>query len=134
MVLSLEAAARALQPGSRAFLATGRGSLEAFQDCGEVDLTVRVIDDLPGPFPLAKGQFLPGRPPFSENDECQTLKRLAIDTLVVRNSGGAGGTEKIRAAEALGLRIIVVERPKLAEAERVETVEDAEIWVRARCR
>ena len=103
VVPDLAAAAKAVVPGARAFLATGRGSLRFFADRRDVFFVVRVIDENPSRFPLAKGHFLASRPPFSVEEEVATLSDHRIDTLVVRNSGGTGGTEKLRAAETLGL-------------------------------
>lgn len=134
-VADFEAAARALLPGERVFLATGRGALEPFRERADVAFVVRVIDEAPGAFPLPNGRFLPGRPPFTVSEECETLEALGIDTLVLRNSGGTGGIEKLEAADRLGLRIVLVARPPMPEVaagDRVETVEAALAEMRGR--
>lgn len=125
----LAAAASALPTGATVFLSTGRGSLAAFADRDDVTFIARVIDDLPGPFPLPKGRFQIGKPPFSVQEEVATLNDAKIDVLVSRNSGGTGGIEKILAAEHLGLKIFMVKRPSMPQGNRVETVDDALAWL-----
>ena len=125
VVPDFQAAADALCKGAHVFLATGRASLDHFSDRDDVKFTARVIDHTDDAFPLPDGQFLVSRPPFSVQDEMATLKRLGVSSLVVRNSGGTGGIEKVIAAEQLGLEIIMIARPSMPKARRVETVQEA---------
>lgn len=118
----LDAAAGMLPPGAHVFLATGRMSLSAFAARSDVSFTVRVIDKKPDPFPLAQGRFLVSHPPFTVPQEIATLGNMKVDVLVSRNSGGTGGAEKLEAAKQLGIPVIMVERPDLPRAPRVETV------------
>ena len=121
----MKGAADLLKPASRTFLATGRGSLEYFRSRNDVWFLARVIDDMPGPFPMQNGRFLVSKPPFSVEQEIKTLQDNEIDTLVVRNSGGVGGYEKVEAANRLGLTIVMVKRPETPDANRVESSEAA---------
>ena len=125
VVPDLGAAATVLKPNERSFLATGRGSLKAFLKRTDVWFLVRVVDDTPEAFPLAQGGFLVSQPPFTVEEEMETLRENGIETLVTRNSGGSGGYEKIEAAMKVGCRVVMVERPALGEADEVETVEGA---------
>ena len=129
MVSDLTAAADALATGTTAFLATGRGSVPNFQHRRDVDFVLRVIDDKPGQFPLARGRFLCSRPPFTVEQEIETLREHAIDVLVSRNAGGRGGTEKLDAAQSLGIPVIMAQLPELPCADRVETVDAAMDWL-----
>lgn len=129
VVSDLTAAAAALEPRSTAFLATGRASIAAFAGRGDVKCIVRVIDKTPQAFPLEQGYFLVSRPPFTVEEEVETLRELGAGTLVVRNSGGSGGIEKIRAAEKLCLRIIMISRPEIPDAPRVASVNEAMDWL-----
>ena len=126
---TLRAAAAALPAGARAFLATGRGSIADFQHRADVTFILRVMDEAPGPCPFVRGQFLVSQPPFTVAEEVQTLRQHRIDWLVTRNSGGQGGIEKLRAAAQLGINIIMTDRPELPAAARVETVDQAMIWL-----
>ena len=138
LVPDLAAAAAALPRGARVFLSTGRNSLQHFAGRDDVEFHARVIDDRPGPFPLARGGFLIGRPPFSVEEEAATLRAHRIDVLVSRNSGGTGGIEKLLAARTLGLDIVMVERPAIDGVDQndrpepvAETVAEALAWLNA---
>jgi len=96
-----------------------------FKSRPDVEFTTRVIDDTSDPFPLAKGRFLPSKPPFSVEEELETLQDLGVASLVARNSGGTGGIEKVIAAERLGVEVVMVERPVLPETLRSASVEEA---------
>ena len=131
MADDMDHAAQLLPAHARVFLATGRGSLASFKARGDVTFLARVLEDRPGDFPIKGGAFLVGKPPFSLQEERKTLKENEIDTLVSRNSGGTGGIEKVLAAQNLNLSVVMVKRPDLPDAPRVETVEDALAWVEA---
>jgi len=68
---------------------------------------------------------LPSKPPFSVEEELETLQDLGVASLVARNSGGTGGIEKVIAAERLGVEVVMVERPVLPETLRSASVEEA---------
>lgn len=111
-VPDLEAAALALPEGARAFAATGRGSLEAFQGRQDVFVILRVIDPPDAPFP-GNGQFEVARPPFSVAAERRRLQALGATHLVVKNAGGDPARTKLTAAAGLGLPIVIVARNPL---------------------
>ena len=129
-VADLSEAASVLAPGSKVFLATGRASLPAFASRDDVEFVARVIDDLPGDFPLAKGRFVVSHPPFTIEEEVETLKRLEVDTLISRNSGGTGGIEKLVAADRLELSVIMIKRPVYIGNLQVGSVGEALIYLR----
>lgn len=50
--------------------------------------------------------------PFSYNQNYNSFKEYDVKWLVTKNSGTAGGfAEKLQAADALGVRTIVIKRP-----------------------
>ena len=57
---------------------------------------------------------------------------LGIDWLVVKNAGGARSATKLTAARELGIRVAMINRPQLADAPVVQTVEEALEWVAMR--
>jgi precorrin-6A/cobalt-precorrin-6A reductase len=125
LVPDLATAAGTLSAGSHVFLATGRGSLEAFAARPDVEFTTRVIDETDAAFPLVQGRFLVSKPPFSVEDEVETLRDLGVSALVARNSGGTGGIEKVIAAGRLGIDVVMVARPQLPKAPRAASVQKA---------
>ena len=63
------------------------------------------------------------------------LREHAIDALVTKNSGGDMTRPKLDAAAALGVPVVMVDRPQLPEGvNTVSTVEEAAAWVRSKAR
>lgn len=125
-------AARHIPEGARVFLATGRRRLDAFAPMSEVTLFCRRTDGGEGPFPYPNGKYVLGRPPFSVPQEIGTFRRLKVDWLVARNSGGTASRAKLEAARELGIRVAMIRRPPQPPGPKVETVAEAMAWVRRR--
>lgn len=120
---------RLIPKGARVFVATGRQSLEHYAVLQDRHLMCRVIDPPSEPFPYPNGEWIVGRPPFSEADERATFERLKPDWLVVKNAGGGGGKTKLAAARALGIHVAMMTRPDApAGIERREQICDALEW------
>lgn len=115
--------------GATVFLATGPQRLEAFTGLEGRRVLCRRIDPAPGPFPYENGDWVVSRPPFSAEDETALFALLDVDVLATKDSGGEDGRAKLEAARALGLRVVLLDRPRLPEGARVvETVEEALNW------
>jgi precorrin-6A/cobalt-precorrin-6A reductase len=72
------------------------------------------------------------RGPYHYENELAVLREHRIDALVTKNSGGAMTRPKLDAAAALGVPVIMVDRPPLPEGvQTVATVDDAVAWVRS---
>jgi precorrin-6A/cobalt-precorrin-6A reductase len=125
-------AARHIPDGARVFLATGRRGLDSFAPMSGVTLFCRRTDGGEERFPFPNGQFVLGRPPFSVPQEIGTFRRLDIDWLVTRNSGGTASRAKLEAARELGIRVAMIRRPPQPPGPKVETVAEAMAWVRRR--
>lgn len=123
-----EDATRHIPEGAVVFLATGRQTLARFAGLAGRRLICRRIDPPEEPFPFAGGEYLVGRPPFSVADEVALFRRLAVDWLVVKNSGGAASATKLVAARELGLPVLMIRRPPRPAAPMVETVAAAVDW------
>lgn len=115
----------------RAFLTIGPGELAAFAGVRNVRFLVRLIQPPADPLPLNDYAVVVGRPPFPLEAERALLARERIDTLVTKQSGGP--TEaKLTAARALGLRVVIIDRPEKPAGPRVATVAEALDWLAAR--
>jgi precorrin-6A/cobalt-precorrin-6A reductase len=125
----MAAAARAAAGVAAVFLATGPRSVAAFAGFAGA-VWCRVIDPPDAAFPLPRGGWVVGRPPFTVAEEVALFRRLGIGALVARDSGAAGAEAKLAAARALGLPVILLRRPPPV-APRVATVQDAVAWVGA---
>ena len=116
----------------RAFLATGRGGLDAFVEPVGVELVVRAVDEPTG---LPSGTtVVRARGPFDLEAERALLLEHGIDVVVARNSGGTATSAKLVAARELGLPVVLVRSPPAPDGAVVTEVDDAVRWVLSRGR
>ena len=117
---------------SRIFLTTGRSGTAAFADV-DAWFLIRAVtapdaDTLP-----RRHQLVLSRGPYHYDDELALLREHHIDALVTKNSGGAMTRPKLDAAAALGVAVVMVDRPPLPAGVRaVSAVDDAVRWVSSR--
>ena len=126
------AAARALPAlGRRAFLTVGGRDLESFRQVEGVSFLVRSVESPAIALNAACFEVVLARGPFDLESECRLLESRAIDVVVSKNSGGAAAHAKLEAARALGLPVVMIERPAPPPGPRVETVAAAADWIAA---
>ncbi len=126
-------AAKAVQDNgfARVFLTTGRSGVEAFRDVDAWFLIRAVTAPNPQTLPR-RHELLLSRGPYSYDAEHALLVTHRIDCLVTKNSGGEMTRPKLDAAAALGVSVVMVNRPALPdEVIAVSTVDDAVAWVRS---
>lgn len=129
-VASLEDAAALLPQGARVFLAVGRQELATFAGRPDLRALVRTVDP-PGALPIA-AEVVVARGPFEVAAETRLLQSRRIAWIVSKNAGGTGAAAKLAAACALGIPVILVERPVLPPAETAAGVESALAWLAER--
>ena len=114
---------------SRVFLTTGRSGTAAFVDV-DAWFLIRTVtapdaDNLP-----RRHQLVLSRGPYHYEDELALLREHRIEALVTKNSGGAMTRPKLDAASALGVAVVMVDRPPLpAGVTTVSSVDEAAEWV-----
>ena len=118
--------------GRRIFLTTGRQDLAAFAACGTCWFLIRTIDPPHGPLPPAS-ELIIGRGPFRLADEIALMRAYGIDLVVSKNSGGSATYAKIEAARALGIPIVMIERPARPPVHGVASIAAVVEWTAARC-
>lgn len=115
----------------RVFLTTGRSGAAAFRDV-DAWFLIRAVtppdsEDLP-----SRHQVVLSRGPYRYDDELALLREHRIDAMVTKNSGGSMTRPKLDAAAALGIPVLMVDRPPLpGGVTTVATVEDTVDWVTA---
>lgn len=129
-VPSVETAAKALPPGARAFLATGRGSQAVFVARQDIWCALRLIDPPTTTYP-GNGEYVVSRPPFDKPSEIALFKLLGITHLVVKNAGGAAARTKLTAAGKLDIPIIIVERPEEPNAASAIPADALRTWLKS---
>jgi precorrin-6A/cobalt-precorrin-6A reductase len=116
---------------SRVFLTTGRSGTAAFADVDAWFLIRAVTAPDPDTLP-PHHQLVLSRGPYHYEDELALLRDHRIDALVTKNSGGQMTRPKLDAAAALGIAVVMVDRPPLpGGVTTVSTVDDAAAWVRS---
>lgn len=96
---------------SRVFLSSGLGDIAAFAHLPDVWFLVRSIDASDAPAVLARHHHVTSRGPFDLVSETALLREWQIDALVSKNSGGVATLAKLDAARALGIPVIMIDRP-----------------------
>jgi precorrin-6A/cobalt-precorrin-6A reductase len=121
----------AAQRYSRVFVTTGRSGIAAFADVDAWFLIRAVTPPDERGLPR-RHHVLLSRGPYRYDDELKLLQEHRIDALVTKNSGGPMTRPKLDAAAALGVPVVMVDRPPLpAGVHTVTTVEAAAAWVRS---
>lgn len=120
-----EAEAAEALPGSATVLLTiGRQHLEPFLARSDCRFILRCIEapdiDLP-----ANVSLRVARPPFDRQSELALMRQHNVSHLVTKNAGGAQTEAKIHAAFFLKVKVIMIDRPALPEAETVTNVAEA---------
>ena len=111
-VPDIEDAAAALdRPAMRVMLAIGRMHLAAFAPNPQHLYLLRLVDPPKAPLPLPNTEIIIDRGPFTEAADRALMKRYRIGMIVSKNSGGNGASAKIAAARALGLPVVMIDRP-----------------------
>ena len=120
-VPDLDAAAAALGLARRTVLLTvGRLGLARFRAAPQHRYVVRTIDP-PDPADLPPDHvLLLDRGPFRLEDEMALMRREGVEVVVTKNSGGSAAAAKLDAARALGIAVVMIDRPP-APAGRPET-------------
>ncbi len=96
----------------RVLLTTGRQGVAAFAGLPQRFWLRAVEPPRPDDVP-ARYELLLDRGPFDLDGERALLRRLAIDVLVTKNSGGPMTAAKLTAARELALPVVMVARPPL---------------------
>lgn len=116
-VPSLDEAAAALPSGARAFLTTGRRSIDVFAARDDVWFLARSVDPPERPVP-DNVRVLLSRGPYTLDGERALIREHRLDVVVTKDSGGAMTRAKLAAARAAGLPVIMVDRPPVPDGAR----------------
>jgi precorrin-6A/cobalt-precorrin-6A reductase len=123
----MDAAAKALGETPRKVLLTvGRQDLAPFAAYAQHSYLVRSIDP-PAEAP-AGAELILDRGPFTEPDERRLMSERGVEVVVTKNAGGDATAAKLAAARALGLEVVMVDRPPLPDLTGldVQVVADAD--------
>ena len=132
LVPDLTAAAAALgKAPRRVFLTTGRLELAPFAAAPWHSYVLRAVEPPASALLPPRTELVVARGPFDEDDERRLMRDRGIEIVVTKNSGGSATQAKLAAARALGLPVVMVDRPAAGGAETVATVPEAMAWLGA---
>jgi precorrin-6A/cobalt-precorrin-6A reductase len=116
-------------PPRRVFLAIGRQQLAPFAAQTGHHYLVRFVDPPTDPIPLPQAKVVVSRGPFDEAGDTALLRSHRIDLVVSKNAGGKGAIAKIAAARALGLQVLMIDRPVLPHRRLAHSVPEVMAWL-----
>ena len=130
-VPDLAAAVAALDgPPQRVFLAIGRQHIDAFAAQPQHRYLLRLVDQPTGPLPFA-ADVIVARGPFDVAGDTDLLQKHRIQVIVAKNAGGKGAVAKIAAARALGLPVVMIDRPSIPPRRVAHGVAGVMAWLSA---
>jgi precorrin-6A/cobalt-precorrin-6A reductase len=121
-VPNIAAAVVALPFEARALLTIGRKEVSAFVSRPDLSGVARMIEPPPVMMP-AHWQLVLERPPFTIESEITLLGDARITHVVSKNSGGSETVEKLAAARALRIPVIMVARPAKPDVESYDNLD-----------
>ena len=113
----------------RIFLAIGRTEIARFARQPQHHYLLRLVDAPRAAPPLRSHDVVVDRGPFDLASDRALLRDHAIDLVVSKNSGGDGARAKLIAARALGLPVVMVDRPALPPRREVTGVDAVMEWL-----
>jgi len=130
-VESLEAAAEALakREACTVLLAVGRLHLNVFAGAAQHRFVLRLIDPPETPPPFPDHRVLIDRGPFEAAADQAMMQAERVDLVVSKNSGGKGAYAKVEAARALGIEVILVDRPAMPARREAGSVQEVMRWI-----
>jgi precorrin-6A/cobalt-precorrin-6A reductase len=128
-VPDIDAAVAALAgPAKRVFLAIGRQHIDAFAAQPQHRYLLRLVDAPTSPLPFS-AEVIVARGPFDVAGDTALMREQDIEVVVAKNAGGKGAVAKIAAARALGLPVVMIDRPVIPPRPVVHSVARVMTWL-----
>jgi precorrin-6A/cobalt-precorrin-6A reductase len=113
----------------RVMLALGRMHVAAFAAQPQHHYLLRFVDAPGEPPGLPHHHLVVDRGPFTLAGDLALMRAQRIDLVVAKNAGGEGARAKIDAARALGLPVIMIDRPPLPRTQVAHSIGEALAWI-----
>jgi precorrin-6A/cobalt-precorrin-6A reductase len=129
-VPDIDSAVRALgETARRVFLTIGGLHLASFAQAPQHHYIVRSIEPPAAIGSLPSHRLILARGPFGVADEIALMRDERVQVLVTKNSGGSATEAKLAAARALGLKVVMIERPAAEDVETFATADAVLAWI-----
>jgi precorrin-6A/cobalt-precorrin-6A reductase len=116
-------------PARHVMLALGRMHVDAFAAQPQHHYLLRFVDAPASPPALPRHNLVVERGPFTVDGDRRLMRDHGIDLLVCKNAGGSGAEAKLIAARALGLPVLLIDRPVLPERAEVDDPQAVMDWL-----
>ena len=120
-------------PPKRVMLAVGRMHLPDFAVNPQHRYLFRLVDPPAEPLGFPDATVIVDRGPFTLEEDRALLARHRIDLLVSKNAGGTGAQAKIIAARALGLPVLMIDRPAIPPRKETHSIAGVMRWMGHAC-
>lgn len=113
---------------ARVFLAIGKQNLAPFAAKPQHLYMLRLVDG-PATIPLPQAMVIIARGPFEVAGDTALMQAHAITHVVAKNAGGSGAQAKLTAARALGVPVIMIDRPVVPPRQVASSVAEVMAWL-----
>jgi precorrin-6A/cobalt-precorrin-6A reductase len=120
-----EAVAALPHEPQRVFSGLGRLLLAELEAAPQHHYVIRLIDPPTRALALPNLTIIRGKGPFKTADDRALFAEHSIAFVLAKNAGGRATVSKIEAARALGLTVMMIDRPSIPARPTVETVDQA---------
>lgn len=117
------------RPRINVMLAVGRMHLRDFAPNPQHRYLLRLVDPPAEVLPFPDAHVVVDRGPFGEARDRALMQTHGIDLVVSKNAGGTGAYAKIAAARALGLPVIMIDRPQQPARHEVYGIDAVFDWL-----
>ena len=117
------------RPPTRVMLAVGRMHLDEFAPNPQHFYLLRLIDQPDSALPFGDHVIVQDRGPFTVENDLALMRSHAINLIVSKNAGGTGAAAKITAARALGLPVIMINRPAIPARAEAYSIPEVMNWL-----
>lgn len=124
-----EAFAALSGPAKRVFLAIGKMEVARFAKQPQHHYLLRLVDPPKSDPPLPDHAIVVAKGPFTLPGDTALLQQHGIDMIVAKNAGGSGARAKIDAARALGLPVLMIDRPAMPDRTEVSDIDAVLNWI-----
>lgn len=114
---------------ARVFLAIGKQNLGVFAAKPQHHYLLRLVDPPEGALPLPDARAVIARGPFDVAGDMALLKDHRIDLIVAKNAGGTGARAKLDAARALGVPVVLIDRPQVPARTVLSRMDEVLHWL-----
>ncbi len=116
-------------PPQRVMLALGRMHLADFASQPQHHYILRLVDPPQTPPPLPQHSVIVSRGPFDVAGDTALMQQHGVQIVVAKNAGGKGASAKLAAARALGLPVLMIDRPVLPPRAEVTSLAAVLDWL-----